>query len=190
MTDLCSYVACLQMLKSRGHHPHLLHADETSLACLIHKQSQIGLALDKDQIATEALKLALVRKPGHDLTKHWVKSGQAGVKWVKKFLKRWSWLLSERKCDPRDHQRRLVTWPQVTFFDILEEWAKKYGATVMADGTRVMEKWQLFNMDETCIATAPKAKPVICTKGQAKASTIAPLRRCSRTYAVLRIANT
>ena len=60
----------------------------------------------------------------------------------------------------------------------------------MADGTRIMEKWQLFNMDETCIATAPKAKPAICTKGQAKASTIALLRHCSRTYAVLRIANT
>ena len=62
-------------------------------------------------------------------------------------------------------------------FDLLEEWGREHGVTVMADGTRIIEPWQIFNMDETCIATAPKAKPVICTKGQAKASTSALLRR-------------
>jgi hypothetical protein len=51
----------------------------------------------------------------------------------------------------------------------------KYGATMTGDGTRKMEAWQLFNLDETCLATAPKKQPVLCTKGQAKSSSGMPV---------------
>jgi hypothetical protein len=139
-------------------------------------QAQFGLAITKDQLAAEACKMALRTRPHHALTRQWVAEGRAGPKGVKKLYERFDWLISERNGDPLDHQRRAVTWPTAnSAFDLVEKWKTKYGATMTGDGTRKMEAWQLFNLDETCLATAPKKQPVLCTKGRPKSSSGMPV---------------